>query len=556
MKPQDNKPLDVRSEYPPKQEGTVIQNEAVHAFAVSLQGASHMTRGDIPCQDYSDIRWLEKAQILIAGIADGVGSCALSHWGAYFAVTAALDFIEKAVAEKSGRARYELTNLGEIQEILINAFHTAQDQVEQKADEAQQAVFNFQSTLTVALYDGIHVYCCHCGDDGVVVQEQGGMVKMVTKRLKGEEASSVYPLQSGPAKWQITGSKNPAAGFVMATDGVLDAFVPVFEDYYKVNYNQGIYYPFMKPAMDKLSDSNDARAAENALEYYKNFLNSPEYRKQVTDDLTVVAVVSPQLMRDSREPRFNVNIWKSVYEEHGKAVRARLEGNVADVGDVPPIPEKTAEAEHRYGEPMPEKTVENPELEKGVGTPKGRRSNILWLLAGLLAGAVIVGAVASYTGRSTAPGAVGAEANEVEANEAEEAGAEANAEEAAGAQANAAEPAGAEANKTEAAGAEANAVEPAGAEANKAKAAGANANAAEPAGAEANKAAAGAQTNAAVPAAAQANEPKADGIKANEAESPAAQAAAGREAEPGNSPEGRASVSEGMKADSPETEKN
>ena len=428
--------------------------------------------------------------------------------------------------------------------------------MEQKADEAQQAVFNFQSTLTVALYDGIHVYCCHCGDDGVVVQEQGGMVKMVTKRLKGEEASSVYPLQSGPAKWQITASKNPAAGFVMATDGVLDAFVPVFEDYYKVNYNQGIYYPFMKPAMDKLSDSNDARAAENALEYYKNFLNSPEYRKQVTDDLTVVAVVSPQLMRDSREPRFNVNIWKSVYEEHGKAVRARLEGNVADVGDVPPIPEKTAEAEHRYGEPMPEKTVENPELEKGVGTPKGRRSNILWLLAGLLAGAVIVGAVASYTGRSTAPGAVGAEANEVEANEAEEAGAEANAEEAAGAQANAAEPAGAEANKTEAAGAEANAVEPAGAEANKAKAAGANANAAEPAGAEANKAAAGAQTNAAVPATAQANEPKADGIKANEAESPAAQAAAGREAEPGNSPEGRASVSEGMKADSPETEKN
>ena len=406
MKTEENKPLDALGAFPPKQEGKTLQNGKICAFAVSLQGASHIAGGSVPCQDYSDIRWLEPAQILAAAIADGVGSCALSHWGSYFAVTAALGYIEKAVREKGGHEPYELTNLAEVQEILTGAFHAAQGEVEQKADEAQQAVFNFQSTLTVALYDGVHVYCCHCGDDGVVVQEQDGVVKMVTKRLKGEEASSVYPLQSGPSKWQITGTKNPVAGFVMATDGVLDAFVPVFEDYYGVNYCQGIYYPFMKPAMDGLGDSGGL-AAEKTLAYYKEFLNSPDYRRRVTDDLTVVAVVSPQLLRQSGQPRFNVNIWKSVYEEHANAVRARLEGKAVDGGEnSPAVPEKTEAAQYERPAGPEYKTAAREPEEK---TPKRRVSRAVCFLAGLLAGAAIAGTIAFFTGGGEASARLGIE---------------------------------------------------------------------------------------------------------------------------------------------------
>ena len=147
--------LDVLSRFPPKQEGKTLENSQISAFAVSLQGTSHMAGNNIPCQDYSDIRWMEEAQVLLAGIADGVGSCALSHWGAYFAVCCALDFIEKEIEVRCEGGKYELTNIEEIQEILIGAFHAAQDGVEKKSDEAQQAVVNLQSNLTAVVYDGL-----------------------------------------------------------------------------------------------------------------------------------------------------------------------------------------------------------------------------------------------------------------------------------------------------------------------------------------------------------------------------------------------------------------
>ena len=392
--------LDILSRFPPKQEGKTLKNLQIAAFAVSLQGASHRERSNVPCQDYSDIRWMEEAQVLLAGIADGVGSCALSHWGAYFAVRCALDFIEKEIEARCEGGKYELTNIEEIQEILIGAFHAAQDGVEQNADEAQQAVFNFQSTLTVVVYDGLHVYCCHCGDDGVVVQEQGGTVKMITKRIKGDEANSVYPLQSGPSRWQVTGAKNPVSGFVMATDGVLDNFVPVFPDYYGVNYSQGIYYPFMRPAMEHLAGGEGREAAEETLDYYKAFLNSEEYRRIVKDDITLIAVVSPEQMKKSEEPRFNVNIWNTVYEEHRKAVRLRLAGKAVEDGETPLCAfEKQTERETEKQNEELDARQKEPQKKSQKKRFVRRLSKPIWFLGGLMAGILIIGTISFFTGR-------------------------------------------------------------------------------------------------------------------------------------------------------------
>ena len=65
----------------------------ISVYGMSLQGSSHVERCQ-PCQDYSDFRFIPEAGLLISAISDGVGSCALSHWGSYTVVTTVLNVLE------------------------------------------------------------------------------------------------------------------------------------------------------------------------------------------------------------------------------------------------------------------------------------------------------------------------------------------------------------------------------------------------------------------------------------------------------------------------------
>lgn len=294
-------PQDLISRHPPLQEGKSLHDpKGFSAFALSLRGVSHVKSG-APCQDYSDIREISGGWLL-AAIADGVGSCKLSHWGAYIAVNTALDYLEHCL-ERSPRVLAE----NQIPVILDRAFQKALEEVEAVADRTLTAVGNLQSTLTVALYnmDGT-LHFCHIGDGGIVAQRRDGTVSLVTERMKGEEANSVYPLQTGTG-WKY-GKEKSIAAFTMATDGVLDEFAM---DFPRMTYFHQIFYPMMEAAVYSMQPRGSSDQAEAALRGIKGELFlSPDYQRRVTDDITFVAVVSQPRLRHAKHPQFDRQIWE------------------------------------------------------------------------------------------------------------------------------------------------------------------------------------------------------------------------------------------------------
>ncbi len=283
----------------------------ISVFCITQQGEAHI-KNNIPCQDRSEFRWIDD-KILIAAIADGVGSCQLSDYGAETAVKSSLEFLEQFFKVEIAKTNFVFDTPDRMKTALSGAMQHAYDAVEKRADELNILSYSLQSTLTVAVYDGITLYFAHAGDDGIVALNKEGIYAMVTSRIKGEEASSVYPLQS---KQWFYGKVNEVVAFVMATDGVLDAFVrPASED-------NRVYYRFVEPVFYTLQ--TDAESAKLNCADWDEYLKSYNYRKAVTDDITLVGVVNQKSIQSSQKPEFDDKAWNDKTDEYEKKRKAAL----------------------------------------------------------------------------------------------------------------------------------------------------------------------------------------------------------------------------------------
>lgn len=308
-------------------------------WGFSQQGESHL-KNELPCQDRCTVLLSEgERPVIIAAIADGVGSCALSHYGASIAVNTSAAFLKEAFDQHQGELEDQWVG-----DHLREAMALAQESVAKAAADMEQLEYSFQSTLTIGVYEGNTgtLYIGHIGDDGVVVVE-GQNTELVTTRHKGEEASSVYPLQSGPAYWQVMKVDRCVSGFILATDGVLDAFVRPEREHNRV------YYPFIQPAFETRQETEEL--LKETVDFYNDYMSGASYRSTVTDDLTMVAVTNQKLLVENGVPVFDSAAWAAETEEYQrKAYEAlypdkKAKENEADAPDSFDAPEASAQQE-------------------------------------------------------------------------------------------------------------------------------------------------------------------------------------------------------------------
>lgn len=343
----------------------------ISIFAFSQQGQSHLLK-EKPCQDRCSFRVIGDS-LMIAAIADGVGSCLLSDYGSLEAVQSSLDYLEQQLGPLSKQSDFVMEEklMGKI---LRETMQYAYDCVEKKAEQLEQLLYSFQSTLTIAVYDGNTLYFAHAGDDGIVALDKSGRYAMVTSRHKGEEANSVFPLQN-KSTWQF-GKVNDTVAFVMVTDGVLDAFVrPESED-------NRVYYPFIQPIFSAVM--NSLEDTKSNCEDWFAYMSSPGYRDKVIDDLTLVAVVHQSEDKQDALPDFDIEKWNQETEEYTQKRMAALYPSL-EKSTEPAISEDTAASEPNQSEHIPkleftleESLIEPLEMIMDAGTSHLRRARTVF----------------------------------------------------------------------------------------------------------------------------------------------------------------------------------
>jgi len=273
-------------------------------YNLSLQGTSHKASGTV-CQDSSHTMLLSNGWA-VAIIADGLGSAKHSDAGSFLAVSTVIDHMQKHCPKK--------WDIKKLTAVLREAFVAALKNITKKATKENNPVAQYDTTLTVAVYNGSQVVFGHVGDGGIITLSKYGSFLMLTKPQKGDEFNSVNPLKN-KEKWVFGASDNDICAFGMFTDGIYDVICP----WILAEQEQPVYVNYIRPFIDRnLLKANTASDFIKTKGEIETFLNSP-YNANITDDKTIAAVINLSTMPLVRAEEYYAEPeWEKLQKENKK----------------------------------------------------------------------------------------------------------------------------------------------------------------------------------------------------------------------------------------------
>lgn len=273
-------------------------------YKMSIIGTAHQAKKDGVCQDASDVVVLNNGWV-VAAIADGLGSAKKSEIGSTTAVKTILSFVSENYPDKWHEES--------LMSLLRTAYHKALKTIRTLAEENQDSINDYDTTLTTVIYNGTNTVYGHVGDGGIIALSSYGDYTILTEKQKGEYFNETYTLRDGPDIWSFGFSKEDVCSLIIMTDGIFDIACP----WILAKKDQPIYLNYVRPFMDnnilKVSTPADF---DNAQAEIIDFFKSP-YSKQITDDKTIVGIINTNVLPEIKPDEFYAEPdWENLMKEH------------------------------------------------------------------------------------------------------------------------------------------------------------------------------------------------------------------------------------------------
>ena len=273
----------------------------IHTYGFSLVGSSHEQKG-IVCQDSNKVVQLDNG-IVIAAIADGVGSCKYSDEASQIAVNTSVNLCAE---ELTGADKADLA------ELIEKAFSQAERKIDELSLSRNHLLSEYDTTLSLVIYDGKRITYGHCGDGGIIGLAESGDYIKITEPQK-VDGVYVLPLRD-KSRWIFGSHEAEFVGILLATDGVYDIFFP----YLLKGQSVEVYIPLIRYFMDNNQINVSNKNIDAVAEERRNFINS-ETCASITDDKTLLVLINGEVMPKVKEESYYAEPdWDSLQMEWNK----------------------------------------------------------------------------------------------------------------------------------------------------------------------------------------------------------------------------------------------
>lgn len=277
----------------------------ISSYGVSLVGTDHIKNG-IVCQDYHKIAHSGK-NIAIAAVADGLGSAARSDIGSKIAATIAVEYCQKHINAK--------TKQPQILTIIKGAFFSALNALEKEAAIEDHPIEVYDTTLTLAVLIRDVLYYGHSGDSGMLVLTTQGRYESVTVQQRDSDGH-VFPLFFED-KWEFGQYDKKVASVLLATDGMLETFYPIYIKNSFVNIRVSLAQFFMDNRHLCIHKSGDKSIQDVVTTFMENIPDN-----QVSDDKTVVVLINTAIKTKLQPADYYIEPdWEELKKKHNDAWR-------------------------------------------------------------------------------------------------------------------------------------------------------------------------------------------------------------------------------------------